>query len=794
LLCYACIERISLDSNPTKEGNLEEYTYIGKPVPRVDGVIKATGQATYAGDVALPGMLSGKILRSPYAHAVIKNIDISKARKLPGVRAIVTGKDFPGIKYGFMPQSRDQLPLAVDKVRHYGEGVAAVAAIDEDIAEEALSLITVDYEELPAVLTIEDALKAGAPLVHDHAKGNICATSNFNFGDVEKGFRDSDYIRQEMFTTQRVTVGFIEPHAVIASVDASGMVTIQASKQSPYVAWRGICRSMDLPLNKVRVINHYVGGGFSGKHDPFDLDFCAVRLSQLTGRPVKIVLDQHDILACFKQRHQKDIFLKLGVKKDGTLLACECKLIAEGGAYASVGPWNIYLFGTFLNVPYRLPNIKYEAYRIYTNKPPCGAVRGQSIVPSRFAFESLLSMIADDIGVDQVDIRLKNAIRSGETTANEMEIDNSGFMDCLQEVARATNWYERKKNKIPNRGIGFSCGCLPSGTKMGGHFASTVVIKLGENGTVSLIHGGTEIGQGCDTVLSQIVAEVLGLPMEDIRVGIEDTDNTVLDSGMFADKCTYWTGNATKLAAEDVKRQLSEIASKILEVSAEDLEFKDRKVFAKGHPERSLTFTDLARVAYYQKGEPVYGKASWAPSGLVLPDMRTGKGRLARGYGFVAQAAEVEVDTETGKVKVLNVVTAHDCGQPINPLLVDGQIEGGTVQMMGQALYEECLMDNKGRPLNPSFSDYKMPRAPEAPTFVSSHIIAVDPYGPFGAKGAGEASATTALGAVANAVYDAVGVRIKDLPITPEKVLKALLKDKRPSDSSCATCPASLER
>lgn len=751
-----------------------DYAVVGKRVPRIDAVPKVTGKATYAGDLVLPGMLHGKLLRSPYAHAEIVHIDTRRAEKLPGVRAVITGKDFPGRNIGFMKKYSDRPPLALGKVRYVGEAVAAVAAEDEDTAEQALELISVEYKELPAVLTAEEAMREGAILVNEGKSRNIAAETKFLFGDVEKAFQESDYVREETFRTQRISIGFIEPHAVLASVDASGKVTFQGSKQSPYITMRHLAYGLDIPLNKIRMINPYIGGAFSGKHDAHDLDFAAVMLSQKTGRPVRIVVSQSEIIGSYRQRHSKEMWLKLGVKKDGTLVAADCRVIAEGGAYLGVGPLNIYLIGVFLNLPYRLPNIRYEAYRVYTNKPICGAVRGQSIVVCRYGFESLLDMVAGDIGVDRVDIRLKNAIRNGDRTANGMQVDTSGLTECIERVAEKVGWEESRKKKTPYRGIGFACGSLPSGSRLGGHFGALASVNILEDGTAVLHHGGTELGQGIDTIMAQMVAEVLGLRAEDVQVGIEDSDMVTLDPGMFADRATFWTGNAVKAAAEDARRQLAEVAAEALQVPVEELEFRDRQVCVRNNPEKSLAFLSVLRGAMYGLGMPIIGRGTWAARDIELPDFSTGIGNFAHGYEFIAQAVEVEVDPETGRVKVLRAVLSDDAGQPINPMLLDGQQEGGFVFTKGQALYEECIFDERGQQVNYSFMDYKMPGVMEAPEFENIHVITNDPYGPFGAKGAGEASGIPALGAIANAVHDATGVRIKELPITPEKILEGL--------------------
>ena len=753
---------------------MEEYSVVGKSVERTDARVKVTGKARYAGDLVAPGMLHGKILRSPVAHANIVSIDTSRAKRLPGVIAVITGKDFPGIPFGTRPDIRDQIPMPITKVHHFGEGVAAVAAVDEDTAEEALELIKVKYEELPVVLTAADALRPGAPLVNEFKKSNIAYTSDFIFGDVEKGFKEAEYIREETFSSQRVSVGFIEPHACLAEVDPTGKILIQGSKQSPYITWRHMCRALDLPLSKMRIVNPFVGGGFSGKHDPFDVDFAAARLSQITGRPVKIVLNYDEVLAAYRQRNAMDVVLKIGLKKNGAITALKADCVLEGGPISGIGPFNIYWFGAFLNVPYRIPAIEYHGKLVYSNRAPCGTVRGQEIVLAQFALDSMLHMIAEELGIDQVDIRKINAIPDNWTCANGVVVDVSGLSECIHRSAEKIGWKESRTKRPAGRGIGFSCASHPSGPRLGGHFGSSVMLKLLEDGKVIVTHGGTEIGQGANTVFCQMAAEVLGLPFEDMIQGVSDSDTTIFDSGMFGDRCTYWDGNATILAAKDLKRQLAEIAAKELKVNPEELEFKNRRIFVKGSPEKGIDFLLAVRKAYYELGTPLYGRGYWAATDIDLVDWKTGKGNLCHGLDFIATAIEIDVDRETGKVTLLRAAHGDDAGQPINPALLEGQVNGGSAHMTGHALTEECLYDEKARPLNYTWRDYKQPTAMDVPEYYVEHVHTHDPYGPFGAKGAGEASSCSTLAAIANGVYDAVGVRIKDLPITPEKIVKAL--------------------
>lgn len=758
---------------------MPEYSVVGKRLPRIDGLVKVTGQATYAADLVLPGMLYGKVLRSPYAHARIINIDTSKAERLPGVRAVVTGKDFPGIAFGHMPFSRDQLPLARDKVRHVGEGVAAVAAIDEDTAEEARELIEVEYEELPAVFTAEEAMKEGAPLIHDRKERNILFEAHYHWGDVEKGFQESDYIREERFQTQRATAGFIEPHAVLASADASGRITLQASKQSPYITWRHFCRAMDLPLSKVRIINPYVGGGFSGKHEPFDLDFVAARLSQKTQRPVKIVLNQDEVLAFFKQRQHKDALVKIGAKKDGTLMAYQCTVLAEGGAYANQTPFELWIFCNYTNFPYRLPHLKFDATRVYTNNIPSGTIYGHGGLAGRYVYESMLSIVADDLGIDQLEFRLKNALREGDTTAHGQAVDFVTVDQALKQVAEGIKWEEHKANRKPYQGIGFSAVIHSPGTRMGGHHSSTSLVKVVEDGTISLITGCTELGQGCDTIMAQIAAEVLGLRLEDVTVAIEDSDGAVLEAGMFGGRGTPIGGVSMMKAAEDARRQLAEMAAKELETQPENLEFRDRGIYIKGQPEQAMSFQDAARLAYYKNGVPVYGRGYYHIPDVEIHDLYGGGGgRSAKGWASAAHAAKVEVDPETGHVKILKSVGAVDCGQPLNPLLLDGQEEGSMAFAYGLALFEDTKIDEKGRPLIRSLTDYRLPTSAEGIDHTSIHISNPSPYGAFGAKSGGEIFSLLGTVTIANAVADAIGVRITDIPLTPEKILQALKEKK----------------
>jgi 4-hydroxybenzoyl-CoA reductase subunit alpha len=724
--------------------------------------------------MTLAGMLFGKVLRSPYPHARILNIDTSKAERLPGVRAVVTGKDLPGKKVGFIPATRDLPPLAWDKVRFIGEGLAGVAAIDEDIAWEALDLIKVEYEPLEAVFDPIESMEPGAPQLHDHVKNNISFKSMMNFGDVEQAFKEADYIREDTFVTQPMTHAFIEPHAVLVTFDATGKLTLYGNKQSPYIVYRQLAMGLDMPLSKVRIVQTHVGGGFGGKHEPYYLDFAAALLAKKTGRPVKIVDTQEEVIIAGRQRHPMIMETKTGIKKDGTILGCYLKNIADGGAYSSVGALSLSIPGLIMSLPYRLPSMKYEGYRVYTNnKPFCGALRGHCIPQFRFAVESQLDMIAHDLGLDQVEVRLRNAVKPNELTVNGLRVTTCQLDRCIKEAADSVNWWERKNKLPPYRGIGFASGALASGARLMGHSASSAMVKVHEDGAVTLLTGSTDVGQGSNTVLSQILAEELGIALEDVRISLVDSEVTPIDPGTFGARVTFCSGNAVKAAAQDAKKQLLEVAAEALEANTEDIVFRNRQVFVKGSPDRGMPFVQVVRLAQYQKATPIMGRGVYTPD-LAVPDFITGKGNMSLAYTFAAQVAEVEVDPETGKVKILKMTFSHDCGFAINPLSVEGQLEGGLTMMLGQAFYEDLIRDN-GQTLNPNFLDYKMPTVMDIPLEVSPILVeGPDPEGPYGAKEAGEGTTVATIPAITNAIYHATGVRIKELPISAEAILKAL--------------------
>jgi len=751
---------------------MSSYSVIGKSLPRVDGRVIVTGEAKYVGDIVLPKMLYGKILRSPYPHAQILYIDIDKAKRLPGVKAIITGKDTLGIKYGISPELADEYPLAIDKVRYIGDEIAAVAAIDEDIAEEALELIEVEYEIIPAVFDPEEAMRLGSPKIHCHAENNVGVMTEINIGDIEKGFKESYYIREDRFVSQSVTHCSIEPHAVLASFDSTGKLTVWSSTQSPYIINDGLATTLGMPKSKIRVIKPYVGGGFGGKIELFALDFCASLLSQKTGRPVRIIYNREEVFTATHGRHSVIMELKTGVKKDGNLIALKGNFIADGGAYnGGNGAMVTYLMGAFLTLPYKIPNIEYRGYRVYTNKPVCGSFRGYGALSPRFAFESQLDMIADEMGVNPSDLRLKNALQGGEKLPNGFKITSCGFNKCIQKACEDIRWEEREYNPRKNLGMGIAGGGYIAGGLFYPVRSSAAFIKLHQDGAVTLIVGASEIGQGANTVLCQIVAEELGLSLNDIRIKAADTETTPIDPGTFW--TTFLAGNAVKLAAADAKKQILELAAEKLEANIEDLEIGDKRVYVKGSPEVGLSIGEIVSISINSgSGNPILGKGYYSLD-LVPPNLATGEGNLSLAYNFGATVVELEISLETGRIKINKIISAIDCGKAINPMAVEGQIEGCIASGLGYALWEKLYRDG-GQTLNPSFLEYKIPIALDLPKTKSIIVESIDSGGPFGAKEAGQISHISIAAAVANAIYNAIGVRIRDLPIIPEKILKGL--------------------
>ncbi|MBN2591401.1 MAG: molybdopterin-dependent oxidoreductase [Sedimentisphaerales bacterium] len=762
--------------NQKVSGPYTQKSVVGRSVPRIDAPDKARGAAQYTADMKLPGMLYGKLLRSPVPHARIKNIDISKAAAFPGVKDVITGKDTPGIKYGnwrLFPQTQDEYPLAMDKVRFIGDEVAAVAAIDPDIAEEAISLIHVEYDELPAVFSIDEALAQDAPLIHDdidQLEGNISIDRNIDVGDIDKAFDKADLILDDKFTLHAVSHAYLEPCAALAQPDVEGRLILWTSTQAPYIIQCLLASTLGLPENHVRVIKPHVGGGFGGKMELRSWEFCAAFMAKRTGRPVKFVLTRAEELSTGRTRHAMNIRSKVGFKKDGTIVAKDFEAYLDGGAYNSMGPTATFLCGNFGAMLYRYPAYRYRGYHVYTNKTPAGAMRGFGAPQALYVTETQMNIAAKELNIDPIDLRIKNAMVTGDTIEGVTKISSAGFVESLQKVAEMSKWKEKRASLPNNKGIGIGCYSFISGGVFNWfntpyNFAACEV-RAYDDGTAHLLTMASDIGQGSDTVLRQILAEALGIKVENIRVTSADTAMTPkADLGTWGSRVTLMNGNAILDAANKIKEKLAQMVSIKYNLNIiHEVAFANDRAFAKAKPERGISFGEaVAMWVKTHRGEELTARGYYTPrdKGLTTP-----------AYSFGAQVAEVAVDPDTGVVTVEKVTTAHDCGTVINPMSVEGQLEGALHMGLGYALSEQFVIRD-GKVLNTTFLDYKIPAAEDMPQIESYTIETYEKEGPFGAKEAGEGLAIPTAPAIAHAVYDATGYRCKDLPITPEKILRA---------------------
>ncbi len=753
------------------------YSIIGKPVPMVDGAAKVTGSGIYTDDMKLPGTLHARILRSVHPHARILKLDPSHAEKIPGVHAIITGKEIAQ-KYGILPVGHDETALAVDKVRHVGEGIAAVAATTPEIAEEAIRAIEVVYEPLPAYFDARESMNKPAVLIHEDKPDNLERDYHHHFGNVEEGFARADHIRSDTFTCPQVTHAAMEPHSTVAKYEENGKLTVWSSTQTPYYLHRTLAQVLEIPMSRIRVIVPLVGGGFGGKDEPLGHEICAAALSVKAGRPVKLTVTREEVFYIHRGRPTQFVDIKTGVTKDGKITAVECKTIQDGGAFCSYGVVTILYSGALLGAIYDIRNMKYDGYRVLTNKPASGAMRGHGTVNVRFAFESQLDMIAHDLGIDPAEIRLRNALEPNTRTVNDLRVTSYGYPDCIREVVRRSGWNE-KKGKLPfGKGVGIAGSHYVSGAANSIIRAklphSNVMLKLDIDGGVTIYTGTAEIGQGSDTIQVQIVAEELGIGIDRIRIISADSDLTPLDLGSYSSRVTFMAGNACLQAAREMKNKVNKAASELLEVSAERLRNRDNFIFDSENIEKRIDFEQAVVHALGTQGGTLVTKGSYTPPKEAQGGKFKGAGvGPSPAYSYSAQVAEVTVDPETGVVRVDRVVAAHDCGFALNPLTVEGQIEGSVSMGLGQAMLEQVIFD-RGLIMNPGLLEYKTPGILDSPVIESIIVESADSEGPYGAKEAGEGSLAAVIPAVGNAIYDAIGVRITELPFTPEKILKAL--------------------
>ena len=798
------------------------FSTIGKSVAMIDAAEKTTGAGKYTDDLTLPGMLIGKILHSPYPHARIKRIDTSRAEALDGVVAVVTGPDAPN-PFGILPVGHDEHALALDKVRYVGDNVACVAAISESIAEKAVDLIDVEYELLPAYFEPEDSMKAETNLIHDNKPHNLEKDYHHVFGDPDKGFATADCVLEARYLANEVTHAAMEPHSTLASFEIdphtgqSGRLIVWSSTQVPYYLQHKLSLVLDMPMQQIRVIKPLVGGGFGGKSEVIPLEIIAAVAARKAKAPVKITYTREEVFLAHRGRPRTIIDLKTGVNSDGRITAVKARVVQDGGAYCSYGVVTILYSGALLGALYDIPNIQYDGYRVLTNKPACGAMRGHGTVNVRFAFESQLDEIAAKLNIDPAEIRRRNLLTPPCVTINGLRVQSYGLPECIDQVVTRSKWSERRRHLPKARGLGIACSHYVSGAAnsiiRSDMPHSTVNIKIDRDGGVVVYTGASDIGQGSDTMVAQIAAETLGCSLGRVRVIAADTDLTPIDIGSYSSRVTFMNGNATLRAAEQVKKQIAAAAAKKMGCAAEDLLFREDQVtrsngrsvsdtapprgtsvegptvsgrvegqILRGSlqqkrkdegPKDSMSFEEAVVAAIDFHGA-LTGTGSYAPPIEARGGKHKGAGvGPSPAYSYSAQVAEVSVDEDTGEVTVHKVWAAHDCGRALNPVSVEGQVIGSVWMGMGQALTEEMVWKD-GMLMNPGLLEYRSPSSVESPEVEAIIVESIDPEGPFGAKESSEGSLAATIPAIANAIYDAVGIRLRESPFTPERVLAAL--------------------
>lgn len=787
-------------SAPTSPAQ-QDFAVIGNSVKRADVVGKVTGQAMYAGDLALPGMLHACLKRADIAHARIVGIDVSKALALPGVKAVLTHKDVPRVLHYGSPHprsasvTRDQYILD-DTVRYWGEGVAAVAAVSEEIAQQAIDLIEVQYQPLPAVFTIEDAMKPDAPQIHAVSPGGnlVIPPAVYARGDIQRGFAEAAVIVEGEYSMGRPTPAYMEPNICTCKWDSSGdgegKLTVWISTQTAFMVRGTLAEVLGLPLHKVRVIVDHMGGGFGAKQDLFQSEFLCALLARQTGKPVRMEFSRKETFLGGRSRHPGKVWLRQGFRKDGTICAREARIVFNSGAYGSHGPGVTHVGTSALTSLYRCDNVHLEGRCVYTNTPIAGAFRGYGVVQTYYALDIQMDEAAERLGMDPAQLKLLNAVRAGDMAPSDHAIVGHGLEDCIRRGLQETNW-ATVRNATPG-GTPATPGGLPAATassskrntgalrtgwgmgcEMHGSSAypgikerGNAIVNMNEDGTVTLMTGAAGLGTGAHTALAQIVAEELGVRFEDVSVVHGDTDIVPWDIGAFASHTTYMVGRAAQMAASQVKQQVLERAAERLEVAVEDLEARLGVIAVRGVPAKQITVREAVAAA---RGIPA---AHLVATGTYTP---------TKSYSFGAHFVQVQVDTETGQVEVLQVVPVHEIGKVIHPVAAAGQVEGGIQQGIGHTLSEDYVIDlNTGRSLNPSFVDYKMPLSMDMPPIRTILLeTAPDPGGPWGAKGVGEDPIIAIGPAIANAIYNAIGVRFRHYPITPEQVLQGLRQAQR---------------
>ena len=765
-----------------------EFTALGRRARRVEGLRKTTGREIYTDDIILPGMLHGKILRSTEAHARIVSIDTSAAEALEGVHGVITGRDMP-TPYGIIPWTRDEHALCVDKVRFIGDAVAAVAAVDEDTANAALELIHVEYASLPVYLSPEEALtgEAATEPIHGPRKpghnGNILKHVHLEFGDVDERMARADVTVEGEYFFHGTTHTPIEPHCAIGQVNQDGLLEVWSSTQVPHYLQRELARVLDYDVAKLRVVQPAVGGAFGGKSEPFDLEFCVALLAMRTGRPVKILYTREEVFYSHRGRHPMRMKYRLGASRNGKLMALDAKTILDGGAYASFGLVTTYYSGQLLTSPCHIESYRFDSTRVYTNVAPCGPKRGHGSVQPRFAYEISLDKLAEKLSLDPFELRRRNFMGTGRTV-NEFKVRSNGFLECLEAVERASDWKKRYRQLPGGRGLGVAASSYISGTNYPIYPnempQAAVQVQIERSGRVTVLHGASEIGQGSDSTMAYIACEELGVPLDYVRVFSADSDLTPVDLGAYSSRETVMVGNACVEACRTLRAQVTEAVAEAWGVPAGRVRLARGWAFDAEAPEdadRRLPISEAFNLAEAKFGL-LGAVGSYNTPKDVHGEYRGGTIGSSPAYSFTAHVAEVEVEEDTGVVNVENIWVAHDCGRALNPVLVEGQIEGSAYMGFAEAIFEEQLFREGevegGLHTAPSLLDYRIPTSMDCPEFEALIVESVDPEGPYGAKEAGEGPLHPSLPAIANAIYDAVGVRIDALPFTPQRVWRAL--------------------
>jgi CO/xanthine dehydrogenase Mo-binding subunit len=753
---------------------MSQLDVVGKSIPQIAAREKACGHTKFVTDLTLPRMLHGRVLRSPYPHAKIHSIDTSRAEALPGVKAVVTYADTPKIKFG--PRTEDWTIFAGDKARFHGDEVAAVAAVDLDTAEEALELIHVTYEELAHVTSPLAAMEPGAPLVHAESPGNIGAEFKIEAGNVDKALDDSFLVYEDQFYTNQVYQAYMEPMAVLADVDLSGRLTLRTGTQIPNMLRMTYAKALGMSPDKIRIIVPEYGGAFGGKMEN-NIHLVAAILAQKAGRPVKMVNTRHEDFLSGNPRVPMHFDIKLGATREGILTAKDVRVVGAAGARIVYSQVIVSTACYRVDSLYRFKNVRAQGLTVYTNTVPTACYRGFGNSQSTFVLESAMDELADRLKIDPVELRMKNGIGSNETSVHGWKIGSSGLRECITKASEAANWHQKKEKKKPFKGIGLACcnhvsGNRPFAREFDG---GSGIVRIGKDGRVTVYHGESDMGQGQNTAFAQIVAERLGVPMEMVNVAPVDTDISPFGLGSFASRGTLMGGNGVLAAAKDAYDQMAAVAAKALEVDIDTLQCRKGLFSCESAGDKTISFQEVASLATIQHhGAPIVGTGFYVPP-TQLPDPVTKKGNISPAYPFGCQIAEVEVDPDTGQVSVTNMVAAHDVGRAINPMATEGQIEGGIAQGLGWTLMENMAYE-KGKMLNADFVDYIVPSCFDIPDIKSILVEPVEPNGPYGAKGIGEPALNPTMAAITNAIFNAVGVRIRELPVDPQKLLAEMKK------------------